>query len=359
MRDDVTDIHAADDPRDLHPGALSHPIDVDFAPQPIPDTLTDLPGLVVKTHSGFYTVQTDAQPAAAPRRVVCQLRGTLKQGSKKTELCVIGDRVLIDVSSDGRGSIKRVLPRQRALSRVEPSEYAGKATEREQVLIANPDQTIFVFAAAKPTPNHRVLDRYLVAAEKADIPHIAIVVNKSDLPEADAARELFGMYAALGYAVLFTSVKAGAGLDPLRALLAGKISAFTGPSGVGKSSLLNAIQPGLGQAVGEVSEKLTKGKHTTVNAELIALEGEDMRGGYVADTPGIRAFAPWDVEPGELDGYFREFGAFVPDCVFSDCTHMGEPGCAVRAAVERGQIAALRYDSYLRLREELEEQYVY
>jgi ribosome biogenesis GTPase len=309
---------------------------------------TELTGFVVKTHSGFYTVQTDAGI------YTCQLRGTLKQSTKKTELCVIGDHVIIDPAPDGLGSIKTILPRERVLSRVEPSEHAGTAGEREQVIIANLDQAVFVFAAAKPSPHTRMLDRLLVAAEKADIPSIAIVVNKIDLAEAEA-RAIFAVYEKIGYRVLYVSAENGIGLEALRDLLIGQISVFTGSSGVGKSSLLNAIQPGLGRAVSHVSEKLTKGRHTTVNAELFPLTG----GGYLADTPGIRSIAPWDVEPDELDAYFREIHPYVADCQFSDCTHTDEPGCGVRAALEAGEISRGRYDSYLRLREELEAQYVY
>jgi ribosome biogenesis GTPase len=309
---------------------------------------TELTGLVVKTQSGFYAVQTESGI------YTCQLRGTLKQSTKKTELCVIGDRVMIEPTPDGTGSIKTVLPRECVLSRVEPSEYAGTSGEREQVLIANLDQAVFVFAAAKPSPHTRMLDRLLVAAEKADIPSIAIVVNKIDLAE-ESARAIFSTYEKIGYPVLYVSAETGTGIDALRDLLKGQISVFTGSSGVGKSSLLNAIQPGLGRAVSHVSEKLTKGRHTTVNAELIPLT----EGGYVADTPGIRSLAPWDVEPDELDAYYREIHPYVSGCQFSDCTHTDEPGCGVRAAVEAGAITPDRYDSYLRLREELEEQYVY
>ncbi len=305
-------------------------------------------GLVVKTQSGFYWVRTDSD------LVTCQLRGTLKQASKKTELCVIGDRVIIERLADGSGVIKQILPRQRALSRIEPSEYAGTSTEREQVLIANPDQAVFVSAAANPAPNTRFLDRCLVAAEKAGIPSI-VVLNKIDLDQTGEARALFATYERIGYPVLYVSAATGVGLEALRQALIGKISIFTGRSGVGKSSLLNAIQPGLGRAVGEVSAKLAKGKHTTNYAEMVALNG----GGYVADTPGIRGLGLWDIEPDELDGYFPEFVPFIAQCAFSDCTHINEPDCAVRAAVARGEIAAHRYESYLRLREELEDQYVY
>ena len=308
----------------------------------------ELAGLVIKTQSGFYEVLTDEG------FVTCQLRGTLKQSSKKTELCVIGDHVTLERNEDGTGSIKAISPRQRVLSRVEPSSSAGTIAEREQVIIANPDQAVFVFSAAKPSPHLRMLDRFLVAGEKARLPSIAIVVNKIDLAEEEA-HQTFEVYEKMGYPVLYVSAETSTGIEPLRVLLTGKISVFTGPSGVGKSSLLNNIQPGLGRAVSHVSEKLTKGRHTTVNAELIPLAG----GGYVADTPGIRSIAPWDVEPDELDAYYRDIHPFVVNCQFSDCIHTDEPGCAVRAAVEAGEISRDRYDSYLRLREELEAQYAY
>jgi ribosome biogenesis GTPase len=308
----------------------------------------EIAGLVVKTQSGFYWVQTQTD------LVTCQLRGTLKQASKKTELCVIGDRVIIERLPDGSGVIKQVLPRQRVLSRIEPSEYAGTSTEREQVLIANCDQAVFVSAAANPAPNTRFLDRCLVAAEKAGIPAV-VVLNKIDLAGAEQSRALFATYERIGYPVLYVSAVAKIGIQELRDVLLGKVSIFTGRSGVGKSSLLNAIQPDLGRAVGEVSAKLAKGKHTTNYAEMVPLIG----GGYVADTPGIRGLGLWDIEPDELDGYFREFVPHIAHCPFSDCTHINEPECAVRAAVARGEIAAHRYESYLRLREELEDQYVY
>ncbi|HRE47029.1 MAG TPA: ribosome small subunit-dependent GTPase A [Aggregatilineales bacterium] len=317
--------------------------------------MRDISGLVVKTHSGYYTVQVGGT------RLVCHLRGTLKQAAKKTELCVIGDRVLVEftetdmLSGEQRGVITRILPRERLLSRVEPSAYAGKSTEREQIIIANPDQAVFVFAAQQPEPNTRLVDRFLVAAEKAALPDIALVLNKIDAVSEAHARSLFGIYERIGYPVHYVSALSRVGIEPLRKRLQGKISVFTGPSGVGKSSLLNAIQGGLGQAVGAVSERLTKGKHTTRNAEMFPLEG----GGYVADTPGLRSLAPWDVEPGELDAYFPEFRPYIPNCAFNDCTHVHEPGCAVRLALESGKIDPARHDSYCRLRADLESQYIY
>jgi ribosome biogenesis GTPase len=308
-----------------------------------------LSGLVIKTHSGFYTVQTERGP------VVCQLRGKLKEQSRKLELCVIGDQVSLALNPDGTGAIDEIVPRLRALSRVEPGGLAGTDAEREQVIVANPDQTIFVFAAANPAPHTHLLDRFIVMAEKAAIPLIQIVVNKKDLADSVATHTMFAPYTAIGYPVWYVSVQANEGVAEVAALLHDRLSVLTGPSGVGKSSMLNAIQPGLGRAVSRVSHVTHEGRHTTVNSELIPVVG----GGYVADTPGIRSLALWDVEPGELDAYFVEFRPFVAQCRFGDCTHGDEPGCAVRTAVEQGAIHLTRYNSYRRLRRELESEYVY
>lgn len=308
-------------------------------------------GLVIRTQSGFFTVDTPQGP------VVCQLRGRLKEAYSDTDLVAIGDRVTFEVQPDGTGAILHVEERERVLSRVAPSSAVGTSAEREQVIIANPDQAVFVFAAAQPSPHVRMLDRFLVAAEKAAIPEIRICVNKIDLLGDDRAENeaIFAPYVQIGYPVLTVSAHTGEGVEALRAVLQGKISVFTGSSGVGKTSLLNAIEPDLGRRVNAVSRATTKGRHTTRYSELIPLSA----GGYLADTPGIRAVAPWDVEPEELDGYYVEIAPYVSQCRFQDCTHTHEPGCAVIAAVERGEITTARYDSYLRLREELEEQYVY
>lgn len=313
-----------------------------------------LTGLVIRTQSGFFTVQTDEGA------VVAQLRGRLKEAYTDTDLVALGDRVTIERLPVAAGQVEAVIvavaERERVLSRVAPSSAVGTSAEREQVIIANPDQAIFVFAAADPAPHTRMLDRFLVAAEKAAIPEIRVCLNKIDLL-ADRAEiaDKFGVYERIGYPVLYVSAKTGEGLDALREALAGKISVFTGPSGVGKTSLLNAIEPDLGRRVNAVSHATTKGRHTTRYSELVPLAG----GGYIADTPGIRAISPWDVEPDELDGYYIEIAPHVAECRFQDCTHTHEPGCGVRAALARGEIAPERYDSYLRLREELEEQYVY
>lgn len=283
-------------------------------------------------------------------RVVCQLRGRLKQERKETDLAAIGDRVTISVHDDGTGLIESVAERERVLSRARPSPSARQVlSDQEQVLVANPDQVIFVFSIRQPKPSLRKLDRFLAVAERNHLPAV-VCVNKIDLVEPGEAQEKFGLYEEIGYPVLYTSAKTGQGLDDLRACLRDKISVLAGSSGVGKTSLLNAIQPGLGLRVRQVSEATEKGLHTTRHAELFELD----EGGYVADTPGLRALALYDVEPQELDGYFREIAPLVAECQFSDCTHRHEPNCAVRVAVEAGAISKERYESYLRLREEHE-----
>jgi ribosome biogenesis GTPase len=293
------------------------------------------PGLIVRSQSGFFTVQTESGVRT------CSLRGRLKQGKHVGDLAAVGDRVQVTRQPDGTGTIESVEARTRSLVRLDPRPQGVY----QQVLLANPDQAVFVFACADPSPHLRMLDRFLVIAEKQEIPAF-IVANKVDLAGQEQAQALFGIYPALGYPVLYTSATTGAGVEELRKRLAGRVSALAGPSGVGKSSLLNAVQPGLGLAVSGISAAFHKGRHTTTARELFALDG----GGYVADTPGLRSLALWDTEPEELDGYFREIAPLVAQCQFNDCNHKTEPGCAVRAAVEAGTVSPERYDSYLRLR---------
>jgi ribosome biogenesis GTPase len=237
--------------------------------------------------------------------------------------------------------IEAIEPRQRMLSRSDPAPRG----EYRQIIIANPDQAVFVFACARPAPRLRMLDRFLVIAEKQGLPSL-IVANKVDLTGLERAQELFGHYLPLGYPVIYTSARENLGIADLGDRLVGKISVFVGPSGAGKSSLLNAIQPGLGLAVREVSRITYKGKHTTVVRQMFPLNG----GGYVADTPGLKALALWDILPEELDGYFPELRTLVADCQFSNCTHLHEPGCAVRAAVIKGDVHPARYESYTHMR---------
>lgn len=298
----------------------------------LPETLA---GLVVRAQSGFLTVETDRG------QFICRLRGRLKQGMTEGDIVAVGDRVTITPDVDGTGTIEAVQARTAAFSRIR----SGIKRDYRQIILANPDQIVAVFACAKPEPHLRMLDRFLVIAEKQGVAAL-IVANKVDLVAPSQAKALFGMYEELGYPVLYTSAHTGEGLSLLRDHLQDKISALAGPSGVGKSSLLNAIQPDLGLHVRAVSDATSKGTHTTHVRELFSLDV----GGYVADTPGIRSLALWDTEPEELDAYFVEMRTRVADCQFSDCTHTHEPGCAIQAAVEAGEINPERYHSYLRLR---------
>jgi len=303
-------------------------------------TPTLLNGLIVRSQSGFFMVETDCG------MYVCHLRGRLKKGPRLGDIIAVGDRVQVSSQSPGEGMIEAVLPRQRMLARMAPTPHG----EYQQIIVANPDQAVFVFACANPEPRLGMLDRFLVITEKQGLPGL-IVANKVDLVSLEQAQKLFGHYVPLGYAVLFTSARRGTGLEELRQRLRGKLSVLVGPSGVGKTSLLNALQPGLGLLVREVSQATSKGRHTTVVRQLFPLA----EGGYIADTPGLKALALWDIEPHELDGYFPELRPLVEDCQFSDCTHLHEPGCAVREALMKGQIHPDRYESYVRMRQGQEE----
>jgi ribosome biogenesis GTPase len=292
-------------------------------------------GLIIRSQSGFYTVETQAG------QITCRLRGRLKQGPREGDVVALGDWVEVTLLEDGSGVIEEVEPRQRMLSRMAPQPQG----EYQQIIIANPGQALFIFACAEPEPRLGMLDRFLVISEKQMVPAL-IVANKVDLVGLEQAKAIFGHYEPLGYPVLYTSAKTKRGVAELREMLVSKISVFTGPSGVGKSSLLNDIQPGLGLAARQVSQATSKGRHTTVVRELFPLKG----GGYVADTPGLKALALWDIEPEELDGYFPELRSLVAQCQFNDCTHVHEPGCAVQAAVADGRVHPERYQSYLRMR---------
>jgi ribosome biogenesis GTPase len=292
-------------------------------------------GWVIRLQSGFYTVQT------ANGVVVCGMRGRLKRVDAHGDFIALGDRVKIMRLADGSGVIEEIDPRTNALARMDPTPRG----EYRQIMLANIDQIVYVFACAEPEPHLKMLDRFLVVAEKEQIPAI-IVANKMELVGEAKAIQMFSTYQKLGYPVFFTSAVTHEGVPKFKKQLTGKISGFAGPSGVGKSTLLNLIQHGLGLKVGKVKDVTSKGKHTTNVREMIPLD----EGGFVADLPGLRTISLWDTQPEELDGYFRELRDLVKDCQFNDCTHRNEPGCAVKAAVKTGAVDPERYDSYLRLR---------
>ncbi|HET6765325.1 MAG TPA: ribosome small subunit-dependent GTPase A [Longimicrobiaceae bacterium] len=295
-------------------------------------------GTVLRAQGGVYEVETPEGMLEAT------LRGRLKREQRTGERVVVGDRVEVERAEPGDTSewmIERVHERTSVLARRAP----GKAP-RPKPIVANVDQVLIVFAAAKPDPHLRMVDRFLVIAEAADIQPV-LVVNKTDVAGEAAARAVFAHYERAGYPVIYTAAKAGVGVEAMREVLHGRISALTGPSGVGKSSLLNAIQPGLGLRVASISEAVNKGRHTTVTAQLIPLEG----GGYVADTPGLREVGLWQVEHDQLQFYFPEFEPYGGQCRYPTCTHVHEPGCAVRAAVAAGDIHEGRWESYRRMME--------
>jgi ribosome biogenesis GTPase len=308
--------------------------------------LSKVEGMVIKAHGGFYYAR---MPAG---ELTCRVRGALKQSPWESDLLAVGDRVRVTPTKPGQGVIEEVLPRRSTLSRQVPLPKGKRPigwTEREQVLVANPDQAVFVFALREPEPNLRMLDRFLVAAERAEI-DVLVCANKIDLlDDEEDPRRVFGLYEEIGYVVLYTSALTGEGVDEFGDWLRGKLSVLAGPSGAGKSSLLNTMQPGLGLKVREISRAVGKGRHTTIVPELLELEV----GGYVADTPGLRSFALWDIVPEELEGLYPEMVQLAPDCRYPGCSHMHEPNCAVIAAVERGQIHVERYESYRLIYEDL------
>ena len=301
--------------------------------------MTITTGLVLRARSGFYTIATIEGDLLEAR-----LRGRVKRDRQASDLAVIGDRVMVERLPDGTGAIASVEPREHRFSRRQPGP---RGSWREDVIVANPDLVAAVFSADRPPPNPRLIDRFLVVAEYNEVPAL-LVANKVDLVGGEAARSAFGPYQRIGYDVVYASARDGTGLEELRERLAGRLSIVTGPSGVGKSTLLNALQPGLQLTTGEVSEvESGKGKHTTTHAELHPLEGPN--GGYVADTPGIRELGLWQIPATELAACFPEFRLHLGACAFNDCSHLHEPRCGLRAALESGAVSEERYDSYRRL----------
>lgn len=283
------------------------------------------------------TVQVDEGQPQAGRHFECTVRRVVRTVARDARNAVVtGDRVLFLPADGDRGVIERVEPRRGVLAR--GHQY------KQHILVANVSQIAIVSSTSEPPLKPALIDRFLVSAAKGDVPAI-ILLNKCDLVELADLQPMIGQYARLGYTVVPTSVQTGLGIDWLRRLLKDQQTVFTGQSGVGKSSLLNAVQPGLAMKTGDVSRVTQKGRHTTRFAELREL----VSGGWVVDTPGIRQLELWDVQPAEIEGFFVEFRPFVPLCRFPDCLHVVEDDCAVRAAVQQDLISQIRYESYLRL----------
>ena len=315
-------------------------------------------GVVLSGTGGVWRVQRDdgaVVDASLRGRVKKSNSGKRADGSLRRDTIsaaadslklTIGDRVSLEQDGDAT-AIAEILPRRSRLARRAPGGGQG-----ERIVAANVDQVVVVFAAANPEPHPRMLDRFLVIAEANDL-QARVVINKVELVGgAAAAAERWRDYERAGYPMHYTSVKQREGLDALHDALAGKVSVLTGPSGVGKSSLLNAMFDGLHLRIGEISESVNKGRHTTVGGYLHPLTGPE--GGYVADTPGLREVGMWALAPAELDQCFPELRPFLTGCRFADCRHSVEPDCQVREAVERGDVSVARYQSFVKLRDELE-----
>lgn len=316
-------------------------------------------GTVLTGTGGVWRVRTDGgetieasmrgrlKKADVGRRADGSIRRDTVDAANQMVKLAVGDVVTLERDErDEVWTIKEILPRRSRLARRAPG---GRG---ERIVAANVDQVVVVFSAAKPDPHPRMLDRFLVIAEGNDLA-ARVVINKVELVGVDGARARFADYERAGYPVHYTSAKAPIGLEELHDALRGRTSVLTGPSGVGKSSLMNALYPGLDLRVGAISESVNKGRHTTVGGFAHPLPGEE--GGFVVDTPGLREVGLWSLPPEAVDRCFPEFRPLIPQCRFADCQHGAEPDCAVRAAVEQGRVSTERYESYRKLRSELEE----
>jgi ribosome biogenesis GTPase len=300
------------------------------AEMPAIDTSQCLHGRVLRVHGLLSVVETEDG-----RQYRCAVRRLLRTlAIDERSIVATGDRVWIRPAPNDEGMIERVEPRHGLLTRA--------SRGREHVLVANVDQVVIVMALVEPDLKQHLIDRYLASAAQGRIAPI-VCLNKADLVSTEPFQSLVGLYSQLGIPCLTTSAVTGEGIAWLRERLRGRQTVFAGQSGVGKSSLLNAIEPGLGLHVREVSEVTQKGRHTTTTAQLLKLQ----LGGWVVDTPGIRQFELWDIIPEEVEGFFPEMRPLVPLCAFPDCTHTHEERCAVKRAVERRQISVARYTSYL------------
>jgi len=294
---------------------------------------------VVEVSGDLFRVRLDGAT------LLCSLRGSLAgQESGFMNAVVVGDRVLVAGDGGGRGVIEKVLPRRGVIARSNPGAEA-----LQRLVAANVDQLLIVASWRSPHLWPELIDRYLITAQRSAIRPL-IAVNKIDLADgAEEVEETVAPYRALGYAVLLTSASSGQGVDALRGQLAGQITALAGLSGVGKSTLLNAVDPGFDLRTGRTNEAKGQGRHTTTQAVMLPLRG----GGYVIDTPGIREFGLVGLRRGQLAGFYPEIVAHAARCRFADCSHESEPGCAVREAVEAGAISAMRFDSFLKIRDSL------
>ncbi len=286
-------------------------------------------GKIVKGIAGFYYIHVVESGVYE-----CKAKGIFRKERVKP---LVGDNVQIEILDEENktGNIIRILPRSNELIR--PA-------------VANIDQALVVFAVTKPSPHFNLLDRFLVMMESKGIP-VILCFNKEDLAEDEQVETLRKIYASCGYPCVFTSAREGKNIEEIKELLKGKTTAIAGPSGVGKSSIINILQPKANMETGAISQKIERGKHTTRHSQLFPIDGDS----YIMDTPGFSSLYVNDFEKEELKYYFPEFDKYEGTCRFIGCDHIHEPGCAVKDAVESGQISKIRYDNYSEMYQELKD----
>lgn len=286
-------------------------------------------GKIIKGIAGFYYVHT-----AESGTYECKAKGIFRKDKIKP---LVGDNVIIDVINEEEktGNLVEILPRKNVL--VRPA-------------VANVDQALVIFAISRPKPNFNLLDRFLIMMERQNVPSV-ICFNKMDIASEEEEQKLRTIYENCGCQVLFTSAAQEEGMENVRSRLRGKTTTVAGPSGVGKSSIINLLAPDVGMETGEISQKIDRGKHTTRHSQLIMLE----EGTYIMDTPGFSSLYLQDLEKEELKDFFAEFKEYEPYCRFQGCAHINEPGCGVKAALEEGKISLSRYENYVELYNELKD----
>lgn len=294
-------------------------------------------GTVVRATGSWYEVHTEGG------NVRCRIRGRLRlRGVRSTNPVVVGDVVRCEAADDGSCVIAEVLPRRNYVIR-----RASNLSKESHIIASNLDQALLLVTLAEPATAPEFIDRFLVTCEAYKVP-VTILLSKTDIQHPEALAEFHAVYEGAGYRVLEVSALEGTGVEAVRGLLSGRTTLVAGNSGVGKSTLVQSIDPALDIRTGEISDSHHRGRHTTTFSTMYPLAG----GGWIIDTPGIKGFGLIDIDDAELWHYFPEMMRYAPDCRFYNCTHTHEPGCAVIEAVERGDISFARYESYLKIRSE-------